>query len=207
MTKETKANETPKNPEVTQEPEVNAKASAVKEREEEFLLLKERADLMGISYSKNVSLELLRARVNAKLEESNLKAEETQEKVDVRKQIQKEQLRLVRVRLTCMNPAKKAWRGEIFTIANSVIGTVKKFVPYDPKFYANGYHIPYCIYNHLKDKTYMDIKTHDTGSRVEVTPSFPLEYSIEVLPALTKEELAELATAQMAGNRIDPESN
>ena len=78
MTKETKANETPKNPEVTQEPEVNAKASAVKEREEEFLLLKERADLMGISYSKNVSLELLRARVNAKLEESNLKAEETQ---------------------------------------------------------------------------------------------------------------------------------
>lgn len=207
MTKETKANETPKNPEVTQEPEVNAKASAVKEREEEFLLLKERADLMGISYSKNVSLELLRARVNAKLEESNLKAEETQEKVDVRKQIQKEQLRLVRVRLTCMNPDKKAWRGEIFTIANSVIGTVKKFVPYDPKFYANGYHIPYCIYNHLKDKTYMDIKTHDTGSRVEVTTSFPLEYSIEVLPALTKEELAELATAQMAGNRIDPESN
>ena len=53
----------------------------------------------------------------------------------------------------------------------------------------------------------MDIKTHDTGSRVEVTTSFPLEYSIEVLPALTKEELAELATAQMAGNRIDPESN
>lgn len=170
---------------------------------EELALLKERADLLGIKYSNNIGLETLRAKVNERLETKNIESEEKNSKADLRKKVRDEQLKLVRIRLAVMNPAKKAWRGEIFTIANSVLGTVKKFVPYNPKFYTNGYHVPYCIYTLLKEKTFLNIITEDHGARTNVTTSFEKEFAIEVLPQLTTEELQELATAQQAGNRID----
>lgn len=172
--------------------------------QEELVLLKQRADLLGIKYSNNIGLETLRAKVNEKLENQNLDNQVHLDKVALRKKIQEEQMKLIRIRLNVLNPAKSAWRGEIFTIANSVLGTVKKFVPYDPKFYENGYHVPYCIYKMLQDKTYLNIKvTKDprTGREVPHT-SFAKEFGIEVLPALTREELAELAKEQAAGNRI-----
>lgn len=172
-------------------------------REEEFQLLKERADMLGIKYSGNIGLETLRAKVNEKLEASNIKKEAKDAKVALRKKIQDEELKLVRIRLTLMNPAKKAWRGEIFTTANSIIGTVKKFVPYNPKFYTNGYHVPYCIYKMLRDKQFMNIVTEEHGAQTEVHTDLVKEFSIEVLPDLTKEELQDLAVAQQAGNRID----
>ena len=171
---------------------------------EELKLLKERADLMGIKYSNNIGLDTLRAKVNERLESSVLEAEKNIDKSALRKKVREEQLKLVRIRLTCMNPAKKAWRGEIFTVANSIIGTVKKFVPYDPKFYANGYHVPYCIYTMLKNKTFLDIRTEEsTGGKTRVYSSYPAEFGIEVLPELTPDELQQLAVEQQAGNRID----
>ena len=102
-----------------------------------------------------------------------------------------------------MNPTKKAWRGEIFTVANSFIGTVKKFVPYNPKFYVNGYHVPNCIYGILKEKQFLNITTEDKGGKTEVRTDLVPEFSIEVLPPLTQEELDTLAKEQAAGNRID----
>lgn len=172
--------------------------------QEELALLKQRADLLGIKYSNNIGLETLKAKINERLETQNLENQAQNDKVSLRKKIQEEQMRLVRIRLNVLNPAKSAWRGEIFTIANSVLGTVKKFVPYDPKFYENGYHVPYCIYKMLQDKTYLNIKvTKDprTGREIPHT-SFAKEFGIEVLPSLTREELAELAKEQAAGNRI-----
>ena len=173
------------------------------ERDEELKLLKERADLLGIKYSGNIGVDTLRAKVNDKLEEVNLKKQMGKDKALLRQQIRKEQLKLVRIRLAVMNPAKRNWKGEIFTVANSVIGTVKKFVPYNSKFYENGYHVPYCIYTMLKDKKFLNISTEQKGPRVVVHTDLAPEFSIEVLPQLTKEELAQLAADQRAGNRID----
>lgn len=170
---------------------------------EEFQLLKERADMLGIKYSNNIGLDTLRAKVNEKLEEGSLKTEKENARVALRKKIQAEQMKLVRIRLTLMNPQKKGWRGEIFTVANSVLGTVRKFVPYSPKFYTHGYHVPYCIYTMLKEKTFLDISTEEHGAETEVHKAFVPEFSIEVLPELTPEELQELAKEQAAGNRID----
>lgn len=171
--------------------------------EEELKLLKERATLLGIKFSNNIGVDTLRAKVNEKLEEKSIKEESQLTKSAIRAKMRKEQLKLVRIRLTLMNPAKKAWRGEIFTIANSVIGTIKKFVPYNPKFYTNGYHVPYCIYSMLKDKKFLNISTEEVNGKIQVRTDFVPEFSIEVLPNLTEEELLELATEQAAGNRID----
>ena len=113
---------------------------------EELTELKQRADLMGMKYSNNIGIDTLKAKINERLEAANLVKDAQKNKVELRKKLQDEQLKLIRIKLQVMNPAKQAWRGEIFTVANSVVGTVKKFVPYNPKFYTNGYHVPYCIY-------------------------------------------------------------
>lgn len=181
---------------------VNA-TELLNERDEELKLLKERADLLGIKYSGNIGVDTLRTKINEKLENENLKKELKSNKAALRQHVQKEQLKLVRIRLAVMNPAKRNWKGEIFTVANSVLGTVKKFVPYNPKFYENGYHVPYCIYRMLKDKKFLNITTEQKGARIEVHTDLAPEFSIEVLPQLTKEELAQLAADQRAGNRID----
>lgn len=181
---------------------VNA-TELLNERDEELKLLKERADKLGIKYSGNIGVDTLRAKVNERLEADNLKKELSTNKALLRQTVRKEQLKLVRIRLAVMNPAKRNWKGEIFTVANSVIGTVKKFVPYNPKFYENGYHVPYCIYTMLRDKKFLNITTQQKGPRIEVHTDLAPEFSIEVLPQLTKEELAQLAADQRAGNRID----
>lgn len=170
---------------------------------EELNALKARADLLGIKYSNNIGLETLRAKVNAKLEDAIISSEEKLDKAALRQKIRKEQLKLIRIRLNVLNPAKRAWRGEIFTVGNSIIGTVKKFVPYDPKFYENGYHVPYCIYNMLCEKTFLDVQSFKDKHGVEhPKTSFVKEFGIEVLPPLTKEEIEKLAREQAAGNRI-----
>lgn len=172
-------------------------------RDEELALLKERADLMGIKYSKNIGIDALKAKIDEKLEVSALVKDEKQAKAELRKEARKEQLKLVRIRLSVMNPNKQAWRGEVFTFANTVIGTVKKFVPFGSEFYTNGYHVPYCIYTMLKNKTYLSIQTKTVKGQIKVTKKILPEFSIEVLPQLTTEELQELAKEQAAGNRID----
>ena len=170
---------------------------------EELELLKERARVLGISFSNNIGLDTLRSKVNEKLEEAKIVKDAQKDKTAIREQARKEQLKLVRIRLSLMNPAKKAWRGEVFTFANEVIGTVKKFIPYNPKFYANGYHVPHCIYTMLKNKKFVNITVETTNGQLIPHPELVSEFAIEVLPPLTKEELAKLATEQAAGNRID----
>lgn len=173
------------------------------DRKEELQLLKEMADRMGIKYSGNIGVDTLRAKVNERLEAGAIKTQNLTDMAKLREKIRKEELKLIRIKLVCLNPMKKAWRGEIFTVANSFLGTVKKFVPYDARFYVNGYHVPYCIYKMLKRKKFLDIKTIERNGKITVTTQHVPEFGIEVLPQLTKEELQELARAQQAGNRID----
>jgi hypothetical protein len=97
-----------------------------------------------------------------------------------------------------MDPKKKDLSGEIFTVANRVVGAVKKFIPYGAAT-DNGYHIPNIIFKQLQERQFLNIKTRkDNRGRTIVETSMVREFALEVLPQLTPQELAKLAAAQAA---------
>ena len=165
---------------------------------DELTILKARADQLGISYHPSIGLEKLREKVNARLAPSEPEAEASSENQE-RQRLVMEASKLVRIRVTCMNPQKKEWDGEIFTVGNSAVGTFKKFVPFNAD---DGWHVPHIIFEALQARE-CQIFVTVTDSRGNAVRKGKLikEFAIEVLPPLTKEELADLAVRQaMSGN-------
>jgi hypothetical protein len=120
--------------------------------------------------------------------------------IELRGQQRAEQLRLVRVRIANMNPAKRDLQGEIFTVANRYLGIVKKFIPYGEAT-DEGYHIPYVLYEELRNRKFLQIKTRKDPKKVGhiiVDQRWVPEFNLEVLPPLTPAELAQLARQQAA---------
>jgi hypothetical protein len=192
----------------------------------ELQMLKSRADLMGVRYSNNISLETLKKKIEDKMNGVEEQAEPAAEAADklqpanpligqdvpikrktLRQHLVDEQMKLVRVRITNMDPKKKDLPGEIFTVANEHLGTVRKFIPYGEQT-DDGWHVPYIIYKQLEARRFHNIRTikdRRTGvPRVEST--WAKEFALEVLPPLTKEELQRLATAQIAAGSIDTQA-
>lgn len=179
--------------------------------QDELDALKARANLLGVKFHPSISLEKLREKVNAAVtsdgaatseEEAKDPAEPKQATIgEKRKRLKTEALKLVRIRLTCLNPAKKEWEGEIITVGNSLIGTVKKFVPFNAD---DGWHVPHVIYQHLKERQcqIFQTATDARGNKVRKGKLIK-EFAIEVLPPLTKEELDELARRQAMAKAID----
>ena len=115
------------------------------EREERRAL---RAELLklGINSSPNASVHTLRAKLaqaqsqsDPKVEESSApKVEESSSvapspaplpsRADALEKAKKDALKLIRLRIQNVNPAKADLHGEIFTFANEVIGKVSKYV-------------------------------------------------------------------------------
>jgi hypothetical protein len=195
------------------------------EKPDELTVLKTRARVMGIAFSNNISVETLRAKIQAKMDatpetQSAAAAElsapaqanplldgedaasepaptKPLTKGQIRQKLMREAMKLVRVRITNLNPAKKDLPGEIFCIANRYIGTVKKFIPYG-EVTDNGYHIPYCIYQELEARRFNNIRVTRRKGREHVETSWAKEFALEVLPQLTPEELRRLALQQAA---------
>ena len=186
---------------------------------DELALLKERAKQMGIPFSNNISLETLRKRISDKMEGKDVpevnpltgdaeiaaitsapaKLDAKQNALALRKMIQREQMKLVRVRITNMDPKKKDLPGEIWTVSNEYLGNVRKMIPYGEQT-DEGFHIPYCLFRLLQSKRFLHIRTvKDRVTGVErQDKQWVKEFSLDVLPDLTKEELARLAAAQAA---------
>lgn len=178
---------------------------------DELTVLKQRAKLMNISFSNNISLEKLRQKIadaqdgkeaEPEQEEAGVNPLEDKNKAPVketeaqmRQRIRLEQTRLIRVRIQNLDPKKKDLPGEIITVANEYMGTIKKFVPFGEAT-DNGYHIPYCIYEFLKNRKFLNIRVTNKGKKIE--QSWVREFAIEELPQLTQEELDKLAAAQSA---------
>jgi hypothetical protein len=175
----------------------------------ELELLKQRAEKLGIKFHPNIGLEALRERVNERLaasteasKEEAASAEKGEETEAQRRQrLKKEASRLVRIRVSCMNPNKKAWEGEVFTVSNSVVGTFKKYVPFNAD---EGWHVPEIIYKQIRDRK-CQVFQWVKGPRGEKIRKGKLinEFNVEVLPPLTKEELEELARQQALARAID----
>lgn len=167
----------------------------------ELETLKERATLMGIEFHPSIGLEKLKTKVNAVIngepkeqedQPVNLRATKLAAVAEARAEAGK----LIRVNVVCMNPAKKEWPGEIFSVGNTNIGTFKKFVQFNT---TEGYHIPKIIYELMRTKKFQIFKTERTVNGVaKRVGHLASEFAIEVLDQLTKEELADLAKAQAA---------
>lgn len=188
---------------------VSSPASVLSEAE----VLRARAKKLGISLVGNPGVQKLKALIAEKmlstgedvpLDDSSRATETVAQK---RERIRKQALRLVRCRIQCLNPLKKNWPGEILCIANDYIGNVKKFIPYQPPA-SNAWHIPYCIYKHMKDKKIPQIMTipnpdpRGLQRTIRRTVWVP-EYALQELPPLTKEELSRLADIQRKNNALD----
>lgn len=181
----------------------------------ELEVLKQRATLMNIKFSNNISVEKLREKIEAaqakdepEVKEATVnplgeKQEAGVKKMTLGQKIRAEQTRLIRVRIQNLDPKKKDLPGEIITVANEYMGTVRKFVPFG-EVTDNGYHIPYCIYEFLKERKFINITTRKGKNGLPDTRATEArEFSIEVLPPLTEAELAQLAQAQIAAGSLN----
>ena len=120
---------------------------------DELTMLKQRATLMQIPFSNNIGVDALRRKIEAKMEEEPDTTDEDGNEVastqpnplasptpeapvaaqveapvkmlTLAQHLQNEALKLVRVRISCMDPKKADLEGEIFTVANEYICTVK----------------------------------------------------------------------------------
>lgn len=180
----------------------------------ELEVLKQRATLMNIKFSNNISVEKLREKieaaqvkdepvVEAAVNPLGAKQDAGVKKMTLGQKIRAEQTRLIRVRIQNLDPKKKDLPGEIITVANEYMGTVRKFVPFG-EVTDNGYHIPYCIYEFLKERKFINITTRKGKNGLpDIRATEAREFSIEVLPPLTEAELAQLAQAQIAAGSLN----
>ena len=109
---------------------------------------------------------------------------------------------LIRIRVTCMNPAKKEWEGEIIAAGNNLVGTVSKYIPFG---IDEGWHVPRILYNVIRDRMaqiFITVTDKRSGQKVR-TGKMIKEFAIEVLEPLTTEDLQELAARQAASRAID----
>jgi len=182
------------------------------EREE----LEARANQLGIKFHPNIGDDKLREKVNAAIsgegtsegddvsedtidnggQYSDDKAPDNESETARRKRKQLEASELVRVQVTNMNPNKKEWDGEMIAAGNRVVGTFKKYVPYNVPW-----HVPRVIYNVLRDRQCQVFVTErdDRGRQVRRGKQIQ-EFNVTVLPPLSKEELQELAQRQAMAN-------
>lgn len=178
--------------------------------QDELTVLKQRADMMGISYHPSIGLDKLKEKLANALSEEPVEAVEDEPEVSDTKtetvgqrnsRLKKEASKLVRIRVTCMNPNKKEWEGEIFTVSNAVVGTFKKMVAFNTE---DGYHVPHIIYEQLKERKCQIFQTvKDSRGNKMRKGKLINEFSIEVLPPLTEKELKELARKQAMAQSVD----
>lgn len=182
---------------------------------DEMAILKQRATMMGIKFSNNIGLEALRKKVSdaqegiVEQEQAEINPLDTtpaaaqEDKLSMAQRIRLENTRLIRVRIQNLDPKKKDLPGEILTVANEYMGTVRKFVPYGEAT-DNGYHIPYCLYKLLKSRKFLHVSVKKgRNGKERVEQQWVREFAIEILPQLTEEELKQLGQAQIAAGSLN----
>ena len=178
--------------------------------------LKARCQLLGIQTQGNQSNETLRALIRAKQEDMDAAARQANPAAfaetavtsegrtpSLREYLRSEALKLVRVRISCMNPQLAKLGSVIITTGNEYIGTVRKVVFFGEKT-ENGYHIPQIILNVLQRRKFQQI-VEERGHQGHMVPRarWMKEFNIEILPPLTQKELNALKDRQLATNAID----
>lgn len=166
----------------------------------ELETLKSLADDMGLKYHPSIGAEALRLKIS---EADEATAEDVEEETAPvveapvsRAALKAQATKLVRIRIACMNPAKREWEGEMFCTGNRFIGTLKKYVPFDTEW-----HVPQAILDMIQERqcqVFVNKKIRMESGMTTTMKEGKLirEFAVEILPALTKEELASLAQRQ-----------
>ena len=176
---------------------------------DELTVLKARADLLNVSYHPNIGVDKLREKVAAKLNDTpdpdsvELAKKPAAKEAEVaavesegarRNRLKKASNELVRINVTCMNPAKKEWEGEIFTTGNAVVGTFKKFVPFNT---TEGWHVPRIIFDMIQQRQCQIFRNEKAKNGVTIRKGMLIkEFAVEMLPPLNQTEISELARRQ-----------
>ncbi len=189
------------------EPTKNSKA-------EELASLRSRLDLMGIAYQPNAGIKKLRGLVAEKVEDASSPKpsvtpppapEVVTPYVETpgarRVRLRKEAGSLIRVVVSCMNPEKRDWEGEYFSVGNSAVGQFKKYVPFNNE---QGWHVPQIVLNHMLDKECQIWvpKRNERGEKIKVAKLIK-ELNVQVLAPLTHDELEALGQRQAMSHSID----
>ncbi len=115
-------------------------------------------------------------------------------------------LRLIRCRVTNLDPQDTAVPGMLLSVYNKYTGKVAKLIPFGEEN-EHGYHIPKILLDELKSRTFnMRKEKKRKGSSFgvkEYTTVTVRKFSIEELPPLTQEDLDNLANDQKARGAID----
>lgn len=190
------------NAEATLEKQEAAQLKAEEEAKEKAVLsgLKSKAKALGVAHSPNISAETLSERIKEKVAE--LEAAEQPEPVPEvvvpetpqrrRVRLRREAAKLVRIRVTCMNPAKREWQGELFSVGNTAVGDYRRMVPFGVEW-----HVEQIMLNMIQERKYQMFRTlRNAQGETYKEAEFVKEFAVEILPALTPTELKALAQRQ-----------
>lgn len=165
-------------------------------------------DLSGSSADEDDEIEVYTPRPKPKTPTTEdllqMNPEEIEDKNLRRQVIRAQALRLVRVKIQNLDPNDSALSGAIISLQNKYTGKVAKYVPFGEES-ENGYHIPWMMYEHLKQWKFplrKEVKGGRFGVKTYKTVMVP-KFNVELLPPLTVEELQELAKHQRASQSID----
>lgn len=178
--------------------------------------LKTEAKNLGISHHPSIGIVALKEKIAAKKDSLIAPVESITEATvkpsiasspqvepipSIEQTVRDEALLLVRIQIACLNTAKASWKGEIFSIGNSVLGQINKYVPYNVTT-----HVPYIMYNHIKNKQFqLFSESVDNKGRKIQKVTLSNEFVVNMLPDLTPEELATLAINQARYASVDEE--
>lgn len=122
-----------------------------------------------------------------------------------RYRLKQEANKLVRVHIMNMNPARKDWESDTYTVGNTYIGTITRTVPFNV-----DWHVEQALLNVLQEREciiFREKKNQQTG-QMNVKSVRIKELQIAILPPLTEQELKELGRRQaMAAGSDDDDSN
>lgn len=150
--------------------------------------LKGQADALGVEYANNVTIAKLKKLIAEHLTEDN-KEVAVQELEDLKA----EKLKLVKIIVTPIDSAKRDHEGEIFAVGNDVLGTIKRFVPFNQEWLVEN-----ILAQHIKSREfqYMQNKKDKATGRDYVESKIINAFNVQELPLPTKAEIEELAKIQ-----------
>lgn len=185
--------------ETTQEaPTINGKS--------ELDILKAQADRMGISYKSNISLTTLKAKIQLVQDGESLEPEashvDNTAQEDKAAEVYQEAMKLVRVQITPLDTNKATnYDCDFFTAGNSIVGNVTRNIPF-----GRPWHVEQILVNAIKEKTYQQFTTKKNAQGADVVTKRNVPaYSVVELPALTTQELKDLADLQARTNALEDE--
>lgn len=152
-----------------------------------FKELKAEATDLGIVFSPNIGEETLRTKIRDFKLAQEVIAETTGAvtKVDQDNAMRDEALKLVRVRVTCLNVEKAKQQGFWAIGGNSLVGTIRKYIPVNQPWY-----MPQILVNVIQEKQFT-ISTGKSNQRM-----WTKEYNVEILPDISVQELEDLKHQQ-----------